>query len=133
MDINKKIPLTDSNVIISFFAEDKHFDQSREIISEGVYVNDFILCETLNFFQNKFSFYISHKIEKLILTNTENFCHLPSHLNFYLKAMEIREKFAYNQLTFTDSFILSQAEFHGLKVCTRDQKMKNYEKVGFVI
>ena len=90
------------------------------------------MCETLNFFQNKFSFFISQKIEKLILNNDENFYHLPSHLNFYLKAMEIRDKFADNQFTFTDSFILSQASYHNIKVCTRDNKMKSFQEVEFL-
>ncbi len=129
MFINSNIPLADSNVLISYLIQDQNFDQARRAISQGCYYNEFILCEVLNFIQNKYSYNFSIKAHQLISFNTNLFVFLPTNLALQIKAVKIRTKFQDNEFSFTDSIILAQADENGLVVFTNDKKMSNYEQV----
>lgn len=132
MDIIKSIPIADSNILISFFTKDGNFEKSAKILKKRVYINDYIICEVLNFLQNRFSYELSAHAENFIFHTPNTFRILPTHYNFYTKALNIRQKYADNLFSFTDAFILAQAEYHRLKISTRDRKLASYKEVEVV-
>ena len=134
MTILKHIPLLDTNILVSFFIEDYNFIQAKEIISsQGGYINDFILCETLNYIQKKLSTFHVDEVYNEIRYRTENtysFLEITSELRD--KAHIIYQKYIDNNYTFTDCLIPAQAEQLGLKVYTSDIRMQNYKAVEVI-
>ncbi len=126
--VNPYIPLVDSNILISFFIHDVHFESSQSILRKEIYINDFVVCETLNFLQNKVSFFLSQAAEESIFSSQFIFRRIEISSEVLIKAQEIRQIYADNELQFTDAVLLAQSEIFGLTLYTRDQRMLGYKK-----
>jgi len=126
-------PIIDSNILISFFTVDKNYENSKKVIYEnGGFYNEFILCETLNYIQNKYSHFHSMDAYNLMVKGHNTFFFLPIALELYSIASDIRNKYADNNYTMTDCLILAQAEQLGFKVYTADIRMQNYKAVEVI-
>lgn len=123
-------PIVDSNILISFFIEDIHFEKSKQIMREKVYINDFILCEVSNFIQNKISSYQALKTVNYIFENPEFFHTLPTEKIHLENAKKIMNDYRDNKFTLTDSLILAQGEYHQFHVLTQDLRMQNFPKIN---
>lgn len=133
MTINKVAPLADTNVLISFFAEDNNFDIAKDCIyQQGVYINDYIVCELLNNLQKLVHSKYALQVFKKIFGSVETYNFLDITDKQRDKASEIMEKYLDNNFTFTDCLILAQAEEYGLKVYTSDIRMQNYKNVEVI-
>ena len=127
--INLALPIIDTNLLIPFFAQEKPFDEVKKILQNGVYINDYIVCETLNFLQNKYSVNASMVAQKFLFQKSDifNFLHIDGDIRRL--ASVIRVKFADNKFSFTDSLMLAQAQIYDLKVLTQEWSMQNYKPV----
>ncbi|MCP4163140.1 MAG: PIN domain-containing protein [Deltaproteobacteria bacterium] len=133
MTINKNIPIADSNILISYFTKDNNYKKAKEAIKEkGCYYNEFILCETVNYIQNKYSHFHSMDAHRIIVQDSFSFSFLPALECLYKPAMDLREKYADNCFALTDCIVLVQAESLGLTVHTSDIKMQNYRAVNVI-
>ena len=132
MFVNPNIPLVDSNVLISYLTKDKYFDKAKTAISKGCYYNEFILCEVLNFIQNKYGQTQSILVHDIIFNKPNQFQFLATNYELQIIARDIRQIFKDNNFSFTDSIILAQGKFHKLLVYTDDDKMANYKKVRVI-
>jgi len=124
--IDRTIPIIDSNVLISYFSEDINFKQTEKMLENDFYLNDYILCEVLNFLQNKLSYSASFKAERFIFDTSFGF--LPVSTEVIDIARDIRETYADNKFTFTDCIILAQSQIYEMDIYTNDEKMGSYTK-----
>lgn len=115
--------LIDTNVLIQYLS--RFFDNSDldQYLTQGVYVNELILGETLNFIQNKYSAKHSIASQKQIIDNPEIFELLEITNEVRLLAWQVRQKYADNKLSYVDSVILAQAKIFNFTILTQDKAM----------
>lgn len=115
--------LIDTNVLIPYLS--RYFDNSEldQYLTQGVYVNELIIGETLNFIQNKYSARHSIASQKQIMDNPEIFEFLEITNEVRLLAWQVRQKYADNKLSYVDSMILAQAKLNNLTILTQDKAM----------
>jgi predicted nucleic acid-binding protein len=118
------IPIIDSNVLLDIFMESQDKDKAVRIIKKnGCFINELVLCEVLNFIQNKWSYYHSCKIQQYIFDRPETFQFLSHTKDNFKHASKIRQQYNDCEFSFTDCVILAQSITHNLSVVTRDTRM----------
>ena len=133
MKINPNIPLVDSNIFTDYFSYGEKFNLAKEVLfNNGAFFNNAILTETTNILQNQ---YFAKKASTAVIKffEFEFFIMLDNPSCLQKKALLIMQEYIDNSLSFTDCFILAQAEEYGLKVYTKDKKMQTYRKVEVII
>ncbi len=92
MTIKRNVPLIDSNILISYFTEDNNYLKSKELLYQNrCYLNDYILCEILNYIQKKESNYHSVQVYLEIRDSEKLFMFLPVDIDLRNKANDIRK------------------------------------------
>ena len=128
--INKYRPIVDTCIWINLFTKQQRVHPN--FLQSGAYINCFILCELLNYLQNKYSHHESLKAQNTIIKLKENIKFISETNKNHQAAISLRQKYYDNKYTYTDCIILAQAQNHGLKVYTTDIKMQSYPDVEFV-
>jgi len=113
----------DSNILIPYLLRNFELRKLRDYLLKGVYLNELVLTETLNYIQNRYPSSYSILCQQQVEDNQNIFQILEISPEIRSRGWQIRQKYADNKLAYTDAIILAQAQFYSLTILTQDQAM----------